>query len=260
MILMDTTPVTDFSVAEAQPFLWEGGDHGVLLVHGFTGSVGHMRLIGEQLRDAGFTVMGINLPGHATSLDDMGNYNWRSWLQAVRNARDELKKRCTKVSVCGLSMGGCLTLILAQEPGLTAAVAVSAPMAVLNKAMAFAGPASLFMKRFMWESNPDRPSMLDKRYDLGYAGFPTKCAVSLSKLIKMARRGLPLITCPVLTVQSHGDETITADSAQVIYDNVSSSMKRILWLEEVPHVCTLSAEHPRIAAEIIRLLRDAEAQ
>ena len=78
-----TARVIDFSAPEAQPFDFAGDRHGVLLIHGFTGSAGHMRLIGEHLREQGFTVKGINLPGHGTSIEDMAHYGWQQWLQAA---------------------------------------------------------------------------------------------------------------------------------------------------------------------------------
>ena len=250
--------IVDFSAPEAQPFVFPGDRHGVLLIHGFTGSAGHMRLLGEHLRDKGFTVKGINLPGHATSVEDMGRYGWQQWLQAAKEAFLQLKDSCEYVSVSGLSMGGVLSLILAEQMETTAVAPISAPMAVQNKAMALAGPASLFIKTIQWESNPVRASQLDQRYDYGYAGFPTRCAVDLSRLIKLARRNLYAITCPVLAVQSHADETISADSADVIIHGVSSKQKDILWLDNVPHVCTISVEHQRIADRVAQTFRAAE--
>ena len=47
-----------------QPFFYEGNDTGVLLIHGFTGTCGQMRPLGEALRGAGYTVMAPLLPGH----------------------------------------------------------------------------------------------------------------------------------------------------------------------------------------------------
>ena len=248
----------DFTAPECQPFLLEGGDHGVLLIHGFTGSAGHMRLIGEGLHAQGFTVKGINLPGHATSMEDMGRTGWQDWLNAARSAAAEMKEKYAHVSVAGLSMGGVLTLLLAEEMELTACAPISAPMAVQNKLMPFAKLAAPFIPMTWWGDDPERPSVLDKRYDHGYPGFPTKCAASLSKLIGMARRNLQAITCPILAVQSHADETISADSADVIIAGVSSRVKSALWLENVPHVCTISPEHPRIAEAIGELLLKAE--
>ena len=84
--------------------------------------------------------------------------------------------------------------------------------------------------------------------------------MDLSHLIKMARRNLDKVICPVLAVQSHGDETISADSAEVIVNGVSSTRKNILWLDDVPHVCTISKEHEHIADEIAKHLRSAEKQ
>ena len=57
----------DFSSPQGKPFDFPEGNHGVLLIHGFTGSPGHMRPLGEKLREAGFAVRGILLPGHGES-------------------------------------------------------------------------------------------------------------------------------------------------------------------------------------------------
>ena len=257
--MADKRPTKDFTAEVCQPFFLEGGDHAVLLIHGFTGSAAHMRLIGEGLHQQGFTVKGINLPGHAQSMEAMGKTGWQDWLGAGRAAVTELKAKYPRVSVCGLSMGGVITLLLAEEMPLTACAPISAPMAVQNKLMPLAKFAAPLMPMTWWGGDPERPTLLDDDYDYGYPGFPTKCAADLSKLIKMARRNLHAITCPILAVQSHADETISADSADVIMAGVSSEVKGTLWLEKVPHVCTISPEHSRISQAIGELLRKAEA-
>lgn len=257
---MDTRPVVDFSAPECQPFFLHGGSHGVLLIHGFTGSAGHMRLIGEGLHAQGFTVLGINLPGHAVSVEAMGQTGWQDWLEASKQAVVSLKKECEQVSVAGLSMGGVLTLILAEQMELTAAIPISAPMAVQNRLMPFARFAAPFIKKVQWKGDPSRAKQLDARYDYGYDGFPTRCAADLAKLIKIARKNLHAVTCPLLAVQSHADETISADSAEVIVSGVSSKVKGVLWLEDVPHVCTLSREHEHITAAMVELLHKAEKE
>ena len=112
-----------------KPFFHEGSDKGILLIHGFTGSVSHMRPLGDALADRGYTVMGINLPGHATTEADMAKSDWRQWLDAARTALVKLKKSCLSVTVAGLSMGGVIALILAEEGLADACVSISAPMA-----------------------------------------------------------------------------------------------------------------------------------
>lgn len=259
---MSRRPERAFTNDVCQPFLLagethEGKKHGVLLIHGFTGCAAHMRLLAEGLHQQGFTVMGINLPGHATDMDDMARCTWDDWLTAAKEAFLQLKRQCDHVSVAGLSMGGCLALILAEQMEVTAIAPISAPMG--TKAPLWAATlASPFMKTVWWRQRGEGVRLLDETYDYGYSGFRTSCVRHLARLIRMARSDLHAVTCPVLVVQSHADQTITANSAEVILHGVSSEVKRVLWLDDVPHVCTISKEAARIAKAIGTHFRQSE--
>ncbi len=257
---MNTRPDRDFTDALCQPFRFAGDGHGVLLLHGFTGSAAHMRLIGEGLRERGFTVKGINLPGHAVSMEAMAASGWEDWLNAAKDAYMSLKAECRCVSVAGLSMGGCLALILAEQMQPTAIATISAPMAVQQRLLPLSGLIAPLMPRIMWRSREASPYPIDERYDYGYPGFPTKCGMDLHRLIRMARQDLHAVQCPLLVVQSRQDETIAPESAEVILNGVGSEKRAMLWLENVPHVCTISPEHGNITAAIAGVFRKAEQE
>lgn len=248
----------NFTDEICQPFFLEGGDRGVLLLHGFTGSIAHMRPLGEALNRLGFTVMGVNLPGHAESMEAMAKTGWEDWVNAAKDAFFHLQSRCRYTSVAGLSMGGCLALLIAQQMQPAAVVTISAPMALQNPFLPFAGFASAFVPRIMWRERKDSRAVLDDRYDYGYLGFPTRCGADLLRIIRMARRDLHAVRCPVLIVQSRQDETISRDSADIIASGVGSEIVGTLWLEGLPHVCTLSPQLETIAARMAELLRKAE--
>lgn len=256
---MNQRPARDFSDAVCQPFVMAGDDHGVLLLHGFTGSAAHMRPLGEDLHEQGFTVMGVNLPGHATSMDDMAKTGWQDWIDAAKEAFCELQKTCRHVSVAGLSMGGCLALLIAEQLHPAAIATISAPMAVQNPLLPFASLAAPFLPRIMWRSRKTTPNQLDDRYDYGYPGFPTRCGSDLNRIIRMARGDLHAVQCPVLIVQSRDDDTIAPGSAEIIAGGVGSEKVGTLWLEGVPHVCTISDQRSRIATAIGEIFRMAEA-
>ena len=103
---MKTRPEVDFSSPLCQPYEVRQGEHGVLLMHGFAGSAAHMRPLAEGLVQQGFGVRTINLPGHATTLEDMRRCSWQDWLNAAKEAFREMKEQYRFVSVTGLSMGG----------------------------------------------------------------------------------------------------------------------------------------------------------
>ena len=254
---MTRRPERDFTDEACRPFRLTGDRHGVLLLHGFTGTAAHMRPLGEALHERGFTVEAINLPGHALSMAEMGKSTWEDWLNAAKDAFLRLQADCDRVSVAGLSMGGCLALILAEQMRPAAIATLSAPMGTKAPLWLtrFAAPV---MPNVFWRTRKNDPSPVDDRYDYGYPGFPTSRGAHLNRLIRMARRDLHAVSCPTLVVQSHADPTIAANSARIILDGVSSERKGVLWLEDVPHVCTLSKEKDMIAAAVAEHFRRAE--
>ena len=103
-----------------------GGPFGVLVLHGFTGSTATMRSLAERLAAAGFTVELPCLPGHGSSVEDLMTTGWPDWSSAALTAYDELATRCARVAVVGLSMGGALSVLVAESrPSLVACVLVN---------------------------------------------------------------------------------------------------------------------------------------
>ena len=237
-----------------RPFYHKGSDNGILLLHGFTGCAAHMRPLAEALAGRGYTVRTINLPGHATSEEDMARTNWQQWLHAAKEAALEMRNGLSTFTVGGLSMGGVLALLIAQQMKADACVTLAAPTAAQNPLLPFSSIAAPFIKRIAWKGG-SRHSELDKTYDFGYSGFPTAKGADLYRLIRMARSNLFSIHCPILAVQGDADETIAKESADNILMGVSSEVRRKLWLKDVPHVCTLSPELPVIASAIDDLMQ-----
>ena len=249
----------DFSVPQAQAFDFGTGEHGVLLIHGFTGSPAHMRLIGEGLRDNGFSVRGILLPGHGECPETMGKVTWQDWFRASREVVVDMRKRYRYLTVAGLSMGGCLALMLAEQMDADACVAIAAPMKTTAKFRSLAPMAALVHPMVHKRADGSRDSLISE-YDVGYDSYPMQSVVHLSAIIREAKRNLSLIHCPVLAIQSHGDQTVTSDSPEIILRGVSSQIKGQLWLDEAPHVCTISPEYPKIVKAMTEFLHRAEGK
>jgi carboxylesterase len=244
-----------FDVDECKSFFRKGGEKGIVLLHGFTGSVAHMRPLGDALHGRGYTVLGINLPGHAASEADMAAVGSREWLQSALDAVSHLRLYCQTVAACGLSMGALLSLILASRRQVDACVSISAPLPATNLLLPFSGALGLFIPRVTWKEDGEREKLLDQRYDLHYTGFPTQKGLDLYRLTKLTEKCLPQIACPLLAVQSLADRTISPQSADTIFNSVHSRIKNKLILQDVPHVCTISDKLPEIVDAVDALMQ-----
>jgi carboxylesterase len=86
----------------AEAFAFPGGDVGVLLLHGFTGSPQGLRPWGEALRDDGHTILCPLLPGHGTHVKDLAGARAADWTAASQAALDDLAGQCRTVVICSL--------------------------------------------------------------------------------------------------------------------------------------------------------------
>ncbi|WHH57281.1 alpha/beta fold hydrolase [Petroclostridium sp. X23] len=238
----------------AQPFFLEGDDEGCLLIHGFTGSPAHMRLLGEVLHKQKYTVSGILLKGHGTCLEDMAKTDWKDWLNDTKEEYDRLCRKCSKVYVIGLSMGGILSLILAENYPVDKMVSIASPMHVYDKLLPFARVMKYFKRFNSWEkSEPMKGEAAE--YDITYSGLPVNGAASLYNLMKMAEKHLSKITCSTFIIQSRMDRIVKPESAEIIFNSISSTHKELLWLEHSKHVCTIGPERQTIHDNIITFLK-----
>ncbi|MFJ5548220.1 MULTISPECIES: carboxylesterase [unclassified Streptomyces] len=229
----------------AEPFRHEGGEVGVLLCHGFTGSPQSLRPWAEFLAARGLTVSLPLLPGHGTRWQDMQLTGWQDWYAEVDRALRELLDRCEQVFVMGLSMGGALTLRLAARHGdAVSGIVLVNPANKVHDKLAVLLPVVKHVVR----SAPGIASDIAKpgSEEVGYDRVPTRAAHSLREFLKLVDAELPQVTQPVLLLHSPQDHVVPpADSARVL-SRISSSDVTETLLEQSYHVATLDHDADRI--------------
>lgn len=238
-------------MAGAEPFLFSGGTNGILLIHGFTGTPAEMRLLGERLHAAGYTVLGIRLAGHGTSPHDMIQTNWRHWYASALDGLTFLRGLCTSIQVVGLSMGGLLALKLAAEYPVDSVAALSTPVFLANKRIKFLPLYKLFW-RFVPKKSRDYD--IDPQYFIGYDTTPLSCLSSLLELIRIVCDDARRIPCPVLLVQSKRERTVKPASAPYLLERIGSPQKEIFWLEKSGHVVTIDIERETVFRKITEFM------
>jgi carboxylesterase len=236
----------------AEPIDLPGGPVGALLIHGFTGTTQSMRPWAEHLAGAGLTVLAPRLPGHGTSIKDMNTTGFSDWYAAVEQAFDDLRTRCSTVFVMGLSMGGTLTLRLAEERAdqVAGIVVVNASLATERKDAKLLPLLSKVLAAFPGIANDiKKPGMTE----LAYPKIPLKAAYSLQQAWPVVKRDLPRITCPVLVYRSETDHVVEPVSGRELLKGCVHAEERVL--RDSYHVATLDNDAPTIFEGSLEFVR-----
>ncbi|MCH4158170.1 MAG: alpha/beta fold hydrolase [Acidaminococcaceae bacterium] len=240
---------------ETAAYFLPGGPCGVLLVHGYTGTPMELRPLGDYLAAQGFTVLGVRLPGHGSTWQNLEQTTWPEWYAAVVQGVQQLQERCQNVSVAGLSLGGLLAVKAAAELPLASVVLMSTPIYVRDWRAPFLKYLQFFIRRI--RRHKFQGSELRKKYDFSYADMPLKPLPSLFALRDLCRdEYLGQITVPALVIQSTAERTVKPASAQFIYEHLGSRHKQLLWLQKSGHVLTLDEESPLVCAAVGTFLKE----
>jgi len=124
---MDETTKTPFLIPTAEPFFLPGNEIGCLLVHGFTDSPKEMRPLGEYLNHQGFSVLGVRVAGHATTVANLKRTRWQDLVASVEDGYYLLKNnsKINKVFIIGHSMGSGLALFVSSYLPVNGVVALA---------------------------------------------------------------------------------------------------------------------------------------
>ncbi|MGW3143097.1 alpha/beta hydrolase [Streptomyces sp. NPDC001177] len=232
----------------AEPYRHEGGEVGVLLCHGFTGSPQSLRPWAEHHAEHGLTASLPLLPGHGTHWEDLQLTGWQDWYAEVDRELRVLRERCARVFVAGLSMGGALALRLAAKHGEAVdGVVVVNPANKVHGLSAYALPVARHLVRTTKGIASDiaKPGAAETGYDR----VPLHAAHSLRTFFRLLDGELPQVTQPLLLLRSAQDHVVPpADSARIL-SRVSSLDVTEVVLEQSYHVATLDHDADRIFEE-----------
>lgn len=240
-------PVLD----EAQPFYLEGNKVGILVSHGFTGSTQSMRPLGEAYAKAGYTVCGPRLKGHGTHYEDMEQTTYQDWIASIEEGYQWLKERCDTIFVTGLSMGGTLTLYMAEKyPEIKGIIPINAAVEIPT----MAGAQNLGEVRFLDAIGSDIKK--SGVIELAYEKTPVRSIGEIVKLMGIVKGDLKKVSCPTLIFVSEEDHVVPPNNSQIIYDEISSQNKQLLHMNESYHVATLDNDQSFIIEKTLQFIRE----
>ena len=239
----------------AEPWSSDGGSHGVLVLHGFTGNPQSMRPLAERLGAEGFTVDLPLLPGHGTAVEDMVDTRWDDWREGAERAYAALSRRCARVGVAGLSMGGTLSCWLAATRPEIAGVAAINPMIDAPDEDFRAAMRSMLESGVEVAPGIGSDIAMEGSTEAAYEGAPLRAALSLFEGATRLAPKLGDIHCPVLLLSSREDHVVDPVSGDVLARSVGGPLERV-YLEKSYHVATLDWDAPVIEDRVSTFFGD----
>jgi len=229
----------------AEPFSADGGPHGALVIHGFTGNPFSIRPVASALAQAGLTVTAPRLPGHGTSVEDMVDTRWEDWSAAAEAAYLDLAARCDRVAVVGLSMGGTLTSWLGERHPEVAG------LVLINPLVRSIPADQLEAVKGLVEAGETRMDAIGSDIaqpdtkELSYDQTPLEPLLSLLDAAAKVGKDLGTIACPVLLLSSREDHVVDPANGDDVAAALGDRCERV-WLERSFHVATLDFDREEI--------------
>jgi carboxylesterase len=234
------------------PIYLEGGDTGILLLHGFTSTPYEFEPLSRFLHGHGYTVHAPLLAGHGTSVEDMERTTYADWVQSALEGYQKLQRNCRKLYVGGLSMGGAIALHIAANHRTDGVISMCAPMysnSFVANMMSLLSRVVRYKRKTLI-----RPDYI-QRYLIGYDRMPLRSVASLMRLLKIVKKDLPRLQTPALILQSDLDETVRPANGDYIYSRVASSYKKLKRYPKSGHILPVDIEKDRVFAEILSFLQ-----
>lgn len=239
----------DGLIAGAEPFTFDGGPHGALVLHGFTGNPGSMRGIATAFADAGWAVELPRLPGHGTTVEDMLETDWDDWTDEVEAAYQRLADRVDKVVVIGLSMGGTLTAWVAAEhpevAGLVFINAAAEPMPDMYDMVQAAVDSGETLMDGIGSDIADPDSV-----ETAYTQTPLPPLLSMLDAVIDLQEPLADIEIPALIMNSPEDHVVPPSNSDHLAGLLAGPVERAT-LERSYHVATLDYDKELIITKAL---------
>lgn len=228
----------------------------VLVLHGFTSSKETVDGLLPYLDRAAIAYERPILRGHGTRYQDLRGVQARDWYVDAERTLIKLWNRGHKCVVVGLSMGGLVALELAmRHPELVeGVVTVAAALRFVNPLSGLAPLLSL-MTRY----SPSPQSFNDPTLAAtctNYPQFPTDAFASLYRYSRRIADRLPEVHVPIRILQSTQDQIVAPESANIIYERVSSRVRQIRWFERSGHEMMQDMEREAVFEEIMSFIND----
>lgn len=248
--------------------------HAVLLLHGLCGTSVELGSIPKGLKKAGFSVSAMDIPGYSANLIKAGKSpHWEDWCNAVEVEVSRLRNSHQTVSICGLSMGATLALAVATRCRHVLSIVALSPIlrydgwAIPWYTPLLQIPYWLGFRNWSYkETEPYGLQNIDMRRrvakslenvgvaEIGAAAIPARQLHAAKQMMRYVRRSLAQVSSKIAVIHAIDDESAAPRNAELIIKEVSSEVRKMIWLGDCYHIITFDNEREIVTNETVRFI------
>lgn len=243
------------------PFLLPGFRRtGVLLVHSYLSLPEEVKYIARSLRQKGFWVYGLRLPGHGTSAADLAGRHYSEWVEAVENGYALLSSFCKNIVAGGVGLGGNLSLDLAARVGDIKGVFAICPAFTLKNYSTHFMPGQDVWNRILSKLNRGE---IEEKYlkfshgnkHINYEENPVEGIRELGEYLDSITKSYQEISQPVFILQADGNPVVHPKGSQKVYRKVGSTDKEFCLLSSDQHMFINGDGASKVVAKIVSFVK-----
>lgn len=247
-------------IARARYYNGSDPERAILVLHGFTGHPGDMEFLGKELnQNLDLTVAIPRLSGHGTNAADFRSTNANDWLRAAIDSYLDLKTKFNKIIVAGLSMGGLLSLQIANGFAVDKMILIAPALYATDRKLPITHLLRFFKLKLeqdnyqevLANSKTEEERLITEDY---YRYHYAAQVAELHKLMLSTRKIIANIKTPALIISSIKDKVVPLRAAEEIYDQLKGPAALEVF-EESPHVINDGPERELCAEKIIEFIK-----
>lgn len=244
------------------PTVWFDAKNSVGLVfsHGYMAAPAEANELAEYLFEKGINVYLPRLRGHGTDPEALKYVSADDWELDFERAFTAMRQVCDKVFIGGFSTGGLLALLHAAQYEVEGVIAINSALKLNNLQVNYIVPtlhafnemiATLHAKGIKeWVDNDtENPAV-------NYTKHPLASIAQMEKVMTKVDKTLEKIANPILVLQGDNDPIVNPKSAQLIYNRVNASMKKLVLVPRDKHIIVTNEGKEEIFQSVYRFIGD----
>ncbi|WP_100330087.1 alpha/beta hydrolase [Bacillus xiapuensis] len=224
---------------------------GCLCIHGFTGAPYEVEPLAAYLREkTDWKIVVPTLPGHGSS-PALKGITYQHWLEHAVAEMKKLLAECEHVYLIGFSMGGLISIYLANKYPAEKLILLSAAAKYIN-----VGQMILDIGDMLKDAKSGRlqDNHLFVRYKDKLFKTPLSATWQFRKMVVCTRPLLNNITIPTFIAQGMADGVVPPKSAEFIYNQIGSKQKEIYYSPTAKHHICHTGEREILFEKIFTFL------